>query len=146
VRGARGPGRDAGRPGGRRTSGGAAFGPENPELGAAEPAYWPQVVSEQATRPVTITHGVREYTENYQTVGGAQNAQIMDVNLADPNVRFGLAEAGDELVDPSDETISSMANRTRAGPPTSGSGENTPRARHALREPRRRAMAAANAS
>jgi hypothetical protein len=78
------------------------------------PAYWPQVVGEQATRPVTITHGVREYTENYQTVGGAQNAQIMDVNLADPNVRFGLAEAGSELVDPSDETISSMANRTGA--------------------------------
>jgi hypothetical protein len=26
------------------------------------PAYWPQVVGEQATRPVTVTHGVREYT------------------------------------------------------------------------------------
>jgi hypothetical protein len=78
------------------------------------PAYWPQVVGEQATRPVTITHGVAEYTENYQTVGGAQNAQVMDVNLADPNVRFGLAEAGNELVDPSDETISSMASRTGA--------------------------------
>jgi hypothetical protein len=78
------------------------------------PAYWPQVVGEQATRPVAITHGVREYTENYQTVGGAQNAQIMDVNLADPNLRFGMAEAGNELVDPADETISSMANRTGA--------------------------------
>jgi exopolysaccharide biosynthesis protein len=78
------------------------------------PAYWPQVVGEQATRPVTITHGVQEYTENYQTVGGAQNAQIMDVNLADPNLRFGMTEAGNELVDPSDETISSMANRTGA--------------------------------
>ncbi|MGH3158123.1 MAG: phosphodiester glycosidase family protein, partial [Streptosporangiaceae bacterium] len=78
------------------------------------PAYWPQVVGEQATRPVTITHGVQEYTENYQTVGGAQNAQIMNVDLADPNVHFSMAEAGNKLVDPSDETISSMANRTGA--------------------------------
>jgi exopolysaccharide biosynthesis protein len=78
------------------------------------PASWPQVVGEQATRPVTITHGVREYTENYQTVGGAQNAQIMDVDLTDPNLHFGMAEAGNELVDPADETISSMADRTGA--------------------------------
>jgi len=78
------------------------------------PTYWPQVVGEQVTRPVTITHGVQEYTENYQTVGGAQNAQIMDVDLTDPNVRFGMVEAGNKLVDPSDETISSMAGRTGA--------------------------------
>jgi hypothetical protein len=78
------------------------------------PTYWPQVVGEQATRPVTITHGVQEYTENYQTVAGAQNAQIMDINLTDPNIRFGMVEAGNQLVDPSDEVISSMANRTGA--------------------------------
>lgn len=78
------------------------------------PTYWPQVVGEQATRPVTITHGVQEYTENYQTVAGAQNAQIMDVNLTDPNVHFGMVEAGNKLVDPSDETISSMAERSGA--------------------------------
>jgi exopolysaccharide biosynthesis protein len=78
------------------------------------PTYWPQVVGEQATQPVTITHGVQEYTENYQTVAGAQNAQIMNINLTDPNIRFGMVEAGNELVDPSDEVISSMANRTGA--------------------------------
>jgi hypothetical protein len=78
------------------------------------PTYWPQVVGEQATRPVTVTRGVQEYAENYQTVGGAQNAQVMDVNLTDPNVHFGMVEAGNELVDPADETISSMASRTGA--------------------------------
>src|ERR1700689_5958014 len=97
------------------TSGGAASaarpGAQNQNWVPPTPAYWPQVVGERATRPVTITHGVQEYTENYQTVGGAQDAQIMDVNLADPNVRFGMAEAGSELVDPADETISSMAHR-----------------------------------
>jgi hypothetical protein len=78
------------------------------------PEYWPQVVGEQATRPQTITHGVRWYTQTYQTVGGAQRAQVMDVDLTDPNIRFGMVEAGNELVDPSDEVISSMANRTGA--------------------------------
>ena len=78
------------------------------------PTYWPQVVGEQATRAQTITHGVQEYTENYQTAGGAQNAQIMNVNLSDPNLRFGMVEAGNKLVDPADETISSMASRTGA--------------------------------
>ncbi|HEY2507382.1 MAG TPA: phosphodiester glycosidase family protein [Streptosporangiaceae bacterium] len=78
------------------------------------PEYWPQVVGEQKTEPVTITHGVQEYTENYQTVSGAQHAQIMDIDLTDPNIHFGMVEAGDKIVDPSDEVISSMASRTGA--------------------------------
>jgi hypothetical protein len=78
------------------------------------PTYWPQVVGEQATRPQTITHGVSWHTETYQTVGGAQRAQVLNVDLTDPNIRFGMVEAGNELVDPSDEVISSMANRTGA--------------------------------
>jgi hypothetical protein len=78
------------------------------------PTYWPQVVGEQATRPQTITHGVSWHTETYQTVGGAQRAQVMNVDLTDPNIRFGMVEAGNKLVDPSDEVISSMANRTGA--------------------------------
>jgi uncharacterized protein YjdB len=78
------------------------------------PTYWPQVVGEQSTRPQAITHGVSWHTETYQTVGGAQQAQVMNVDLTDPNVRFGMVEAGNKLVDPSDEVISSMANRTGA--------------------------------
>jgi uncharacterized protein YjdB len=78
------------------------------------PEYWPQVVGQQQTKPQTITHGVDWYSETYQTVSGAQSAQIMNVDLTDPNIRFGMVEAGNELVDPSDEVISSMANRTGA--------------------------------
>jgi uncharacterized protein YjdB len=78
------------------------------------PTYWPLVVGEQATRPQTITHGVSWHSETYQTAGGAQQAQVMNIDLTDPNVRFGMVEAGNELVDPSDEVISSMANRTGA--------------------------------
>jgi hypothetical protein len=78
------------------------------------PEYWPEVVGEQSTAPATITNGVTWRTETYQTVGGAQRAQVMNVDLANPNLRFGMVEAGNELVDPNDEVISSMANRTGA--------------------------------
>jgi hypothetical protein len=78
------------------------------------PTYWRQVVGQQATRPQTITSGVQWKTETYQTVGGAQRAQVMNVDLTNPNLRFGAVEAGDKLIDPSDETISSMADRTGA--------------------------------
>jgi Phosphodiester glycosidase/Bacterial Ig-like domain (group 2)/Calcineurin-like phosphoesterase len=78
------------------------------------PTYWPQVVGEQSTRPQTITSGAQWHTETYQTVGGAQQAQVMNIDLTNPNLRFGAVEAGDKLIDPSDETISSMATRTGA--------------------------------
>jgi hypothetical protein len=78
------------------------------------PTYWPQVVGEQSTSAQTITSGAQWHTENYQTVGGAQKAQVMNIDLTDSNLRFGAVEAGDKLIDPSDETISSMANRTGA--------------------------------
>jgi hypothetical protein len=78
------------------------------------PTYWPQVVGEQSTAAQTVTGGAQLHTETYQTVGGAQKAQVMNIDLGDPNLRFGAVEAGDKLIDPSDETISSMATRTGA--------------------------------
>jgi hypothetical protein len=102
----------AGTPGGAAAAGRSAQRSQN--WVPPTPTYWDQVVGEQATRPVTITSGVQEYTENYQTVGGAENAQIMNIDLTNPNIRFGMVEAGNELVDRSDEVISSMANRTGA--------------------------------
>jgi hypothetical protein len=78
------------------------------------PPYWPTVTGEQATRPQVITRGAVWHAEAYQTAGGAQRAQVMDVDLGDPNVRFGAVEAGNELIDPADETVSSMAGRTGA--------------------------------
>src|ERR1700761_6310397 len=79
---------------------------------APTPTYWPQVVGEQSTRPQTVTGGVQLHTETYQTVGGAQKAQVMNIDLTNPDLHFGAVEAGDKMVDPDDETISSMAART----------------------------------
>src|ERR1700761_1764126 len=76
------------------------------------PTYWPQVVGEQSTRPQTVTGGVQLHTKTYQTVGGAQKAQVMNIDLTNPDLHFGAVEAGDKMVDPDDETISSMAART----------------------------------
>jgi len=78
------------------------------------PTYWPLVVGQQSGSSQTITSGVDVHSETYQTVGGAQRAQVMNVDLTNPNVRFGMVEAGNKLIDPTDETISSMANRTGA--------------------------------
>jgi exopolysaccharide biosynthesis protein len=78
------------------------------------PTSWPQVVGEQTGKAQTVTGGAQWHTETYQTVGGAQRADVMNVDLTDSNLRFGAVSAGDKLVDPSDETISSMADRTGA--------------------------------
>jgi exopolysaccharide biosynthesis protein len=91
----------------------SAAGTSRPWL-PSTPTYWPQVVGEQQTRPQTITSGAQWNTETYQTVAGAQKAQVMNVDLTNPNIRFGSVEAGDKMIDPSDETISSMASRTGA--------------------------------
>jgi hypothetical protein len=78
------------------------------------PLYWPRVLSERSSGAQTITGGALWHTEAYQTAGGGQQAQVMDIDLGSRNLRFGAVEAGDQLIDPSDETISSMATRTGA--------------------------------
>lgn len=91
----------------------AAAVPDRPWL-PATPANWSLVVDQTSTPPVTITRGATEYSETYDTVGGRQHTQVLDVNLTDPNVRLGVVEAGDTITDPADETVSSMAARTHA--------------------------------
>ncbi len=80
----------------------------------ATPKLWPQVVSASQSAPQTVTRGVTRTQEHFETVSGAQRAQVLDVNLKSPNVRLGAVEAGNHIIDPSDETISSMAKRTGA--------------------------------
>jgi exopolysaccharide biosynthesis protein len=77
------------------------------------PANWPLVVSESTTPAATITSGVTEYSQTLDTVAGRQHTQVLNVNLANPNVAVRAAEAGDTVVDPADETVKSMG--TRAG-------------------------------
>lgn len=78
------------------------------------PANWPLVVDYGKTAPSEITRGVDQYAETYDTVAGRQHIQVLTADLADPNVRTGVVEAGDDVIDPADETTSSMARRTGA--------------------------------
>ena len=80
----------------------------------ATPDFWPVVVDQSHTSRVPVTHGVETYSETYDAVGGRQHTQVLDVDLSDPNVRVGAVEAGDQITHPSDETVTSMGNRTGA--------------------------------
>ena len=78
------------------------------------PDFWPVVVDQSRTPGIPITHGVTEHAETYDAVGGRQHAQVLDVNLSDPNVRTRAVEAGDAITYPADETVTSMGGRTGA--------------------------------
>lgn len=78
------------------------------------PANWPLVVGAQQSGPIEVTSGITHTETSFQTVVGPQRADVLDVNLSNPNVRFGVVEAGNELIDPSDETLTSMGDRTGA--------------------------------
>jgi exopolysaccharide biosynthesis protein len=80
----------------------------------ATPANWPLVVDESSTPAQTITSGVTEHSQTIDTVQGRQHTQIMNVDLANPNVAVRAVEAGNEVIDPADETVMSMGTRTGA--------------------------------
>jgi exopolysaccharide biosynthesis protein len=78
------------------------------------PANWPLVVDETSTPTQTITSGVTEYSQTIDTVQGRQHTQVMNVDLGNPNVAVAAVEAGNEVIDPADETVKSMGTRTGA--------------------------------
>ncbi|WP_279583091.1 phosphodiester glycosidase family protein [Fodinicola feengrottensis] len=78
------------------------------------PATWPLVVDEQTSAKQTLTRGVQQWSDHLDTAGGAQRAQVMDVDLTDPNLRLGVVESHDHLTDTADEVPTSMADRTGA--------------------------------
>jgi hypothetical protein len=91
----------------RHVGGGTGWLPTTPD-------QWPLVVDETTSAPQTITRGITHTVDSLSTVGGAQKAQVLNVDLSDPNVRLGVVESHDAIADPLDETVSSMANRTGA--------------------------------
>jgi exopolysaccharide biosynthesis protein len=78
------------------------------------PANWPLVVDESPALAQTITSGVTEYGQTLDTVAGRQHAQVLGVDLANPNVQVRAVEAGGVVIDPADETVRSMGTRTGA--------------------------------
>lgn len=66
------------------------------------------------SKPERLAAGVTEYTEDYQAPEGHQHATVVEANLATAGLRSNVVDAGDVAIDPADETVSSMANRTKA--------------------------------
>jgi exopolysaccharide biosynthesis protein len=64
--------------------------------------------------PFTITSGLTEHSETYDITGGHERAQVLDVDLTNPNVRVGMVESHDRITDPLNETVTSMGARTGA--------------------------------
>lgn len=80
----------------------------------ATPDQWPQVVDENSTKTQTITSGLTHHQDTLNTVGGVQKAQVLQADLTDSNLRLGVVESHDHIIDPANETVSSMAHRTSA--------------------------------
>lgn len=78
------------------------------------PANWSTVVSEHKTDVGDVTRGVHLSRDVLDTVAGRQPTQTLTVDSTDANVRVGVVGAGSTLVNPADETVSSMARRTGA--------------------------------
>lgn len=78
------------------------------------PANWPTVVSRTIGADRPITAGASVHSETFDTVSGRQPAQVMDVDSNNRNIRLGIVGAGSTLINPADETPSSMATRTGA--------------------------------
>src|SRR5260370_99962 len=60
-----------------------------------------------------VSMGVVLSREVLQTAFGPEQLCMLNVDLASPNLRFGVVQAYNRLISP-DETLTSMANRTRA--------------------------------
>jgi hypothetical protein len=95
-------------------TGGASAKPGSANWLPATPANWPLVVDQTSTPRQTITSGVTEYSQTLDTVQGRQHTQIMNIDLGNPNVAVKAVEAGNEVIDPADETVGSMGTRTGA--------------------------------
>lgn len=78
------------------------------------PTNWSTVVTDHPVNMGTVTRGVQLSRNVLDTVAGRQPLQTLSVDATDSNVRVGVVGAGSTLINPADETVSSMASRTGA--------------------------------
>ncbi|GAA1297664.1 phosphodiester glycosidase family protein [Pseudonocardia xinjiangensis] len=78
------------------------------------PQGWPAVSSASATKPVEIIPGVTRFSESYLTADGPQHVQVLQVDLGHGSVRVDTVESHDRIVDPANESTTSMGARTGA--------------------------------
>jgi hypothetical protein len=74
---------------------------------------WEPLLSDTTLSSINVSSGVTLSTEMLRTGAGFIRVCTLDVDLTSPHVRLGIVQAHDRLVS-SDETVSSMADRTGA--------------------------------
>lgn len=75
---------------------------------------WAAITKRDATAPVQLTGGVEYSEEVIDSVEGHQPINILTADTTDPNVAVGTVSSHDRIIDPENEAVSSMANRTGA--------------------------------
>lgn len=75
---------------------------------------WSTITKRTATEPTPVTNGVTASSEVIDSVEGRVPIHVVTADTTDPNVRIGTVVSNDSVVDPGNETLSSMAHRTGA--------------------------------
>ncbi|MCL6443227.1 MAG: phosphodiester glycosidase family protein, partial [Alicyclobacillus sp.] len=89
-----------------------AFAAVDPPVMPITPSDWPLVLDQSSSTQV-ITAGVSQQTLNFDTLSGPLAANVLHVDLSNPNVKVGVVLAHNSVYS-SDETLTSMAARTGA--------------------------------
>lgn len=84
-----------------------------PWLPAQIPA-WNVITQRTQTAPVSITNGVEMSSESVASMDGVVPIDVVTADTTDPNVDVRVVSSHDHVVDPDNEVVTSMANRTGA--------------------------------
>lgn len=75
---------------------------------------WSTITQRTTTAPESVTNGVTYESESIASIDGNVPIHVVTADTRDDNVRIGAVVSNDSVVDPENETVSSMANRTGA--------------------------------
>jgi exopolysaccharide biosynthesis protein len=75
---------------------------------------WSTITQRTTTTPVPVTNGVTYSSGSIASIDGNVPIHVVTADTRNANVRLGTAVSNDVVVDPKNETVSSMANRTGA--------------------------------
>ena len=75
---------------------------------------WSTITQNTTSKPVPVTNGVTYSGGAISAIDGKVPVNVVTADTRNANVRLGAVVSHDKVVDPADETVSSMANRTKA--------------------------------
>ncbi|MFI7679289.1 phosphodiester glycosidase family protein [Actinophytocola sp. NPDC049390] len=75
---------------------------------------WSTITQRTTTPPEPVTNGVTYSSESIASIDGNVPIHVVTADTRNANVRLGTIVSHDVVVDPENETVSSMANRTGA--------------------------------